>query len=119
MKRILVTGSRTWVDAHLIRDTLTALYAEHPDAVLVHGSAAGADSIADAEWRALGGEVERHPADWLTYGRRAGLVRNKQMVDAGADVVLAFIRDRSRGATMCAGLAEQADIPVQRYEVNE
>lgn len=114
-RRILVTGSRTWTDRTAIRHALTwcrRMYG--PTATVVHGACPhGADAIADREAQTLGLQVERHPADWQTYGKRAGYVRNAAMVELGSDVCLAFVRNGSPGASMCASLAERADIPVQ------
>ena len=117
--RILVTGSRDWEDEGVIS---VALY-EHGriglDTTLVHGNARGADLIA-ADWaQILCWRIERHPAEWEKHGKAAGYIRNKEMVDAGADICLAFIRNKSKGATMCADLAEKAGIPTIRYEVND
>jgi hypothetical protein len=114
VRRVLVTGSRTWTAQQVIAGALRELYA--PGVVLVSGACPrGADAIAEHLWACWGGQVERHPADWST-GRAAGPERNAAMVAAGADVCLAFIRDASPGASHCAGLAELAGIPVRRYE---
>lgn len=121
MKRLLVTGSRSWTDRAVIARALIDVDAEWGvprDAVLVHGGARGADLIAADVWAGFGMTVEAHPADWDRYGQRAGYVRNAEMVRAGAHLCLAFIVDGSRGATMCAQLAEEAGIPVRRFEVS-
>jgi hypothetical protein len=113
--RVLVTGSRTWTDEEAIADVLTGHWHDG-NALLVTGACPrGADEIAERIWRSRGGLVERHPADWTT-GRDAGMRRNAAMVELGADVCLAFIRDGSPSATHAAHLAEQAGIPVHRFQ---
>lgn len=136
--RILVTGSRTWTDWRTISEALIQARRDlNPDRVpvLVQGCARGADSLAAQAARKLGWEVEDHPADWgaecrgscparnhriagrtgETYCPAAGHYRNAEMVALGADICLAFIRNRSEGATSCANLAEKAGIPVRRF----
>ncbi|MGJ6968913.1 bifunctional DNA primase/polymerase [Streptosporangium sp. G11] len=114
-RRILLTGSRTWTDTATIRAALAEHWGDGT-AVLVTGACPrGADAIAETLWAEQGGHVERHPADWDAHGKRAGILRNADMVALGADLCLAFIRDASPGATHAAHLAERADIPICRY----
>ncbi len=114
--RVLVTGSRTWDRVDVIRDELERVFPEVTPVVIVHGNCPqGADAYADYIGQLVDGcRVERHPADWSTFGKRAGFVRNQAMVDLGADVCLAFIRDGSKGASHCASAAEKAGIPTVR-----
>lgn len=63
-------------------------------AVVVHGGAAGVDTIAHHLAIARGLDVVRWPADWKTFGPSAGPKRNQFMLDhAPIDTVLAFHRD--------------------------
>lgn len=119
--RILVTGSRTWTDKQQIADVLLecwhdALQDGASGILVVHGAwPRGADAIADRWCTANDVPAEPHPADWAGLGKRAGFIRNQAMVDLGAAICLAFIRDRSRGATHTATQAEAAGMPVRRY----
>jgi len=112
---VLVTGSRDWTDVRIIEQALLPYFPATPGdpaPVLVHGACpTGADKIADVAAR-FGGWI----ADWNRHGKRAGFLRNQQMVDLGADVCLAFIKNGSKGASMTARIAEQAGIPVRRWE---
>lgn len=126
--RILITGSRTWTDRNAIYDVLDKIYYEtrgHTVPTIVHGACPrGADAIA-SDWvrvtRKPGWTIgeERHPADWHLYGKAAGPRRNAEMVNAGADICLAFIKGNSRGATGCADLAEKAGIRTVRHQLAE
>lgn len=121
--RILVTGSRDWQDMDRLYAVLATAVFQKVPAVIVHGACPkGAD--AQAAWwvrmhgRALGVAEERHPANWRPNGqldRSAGFRRNAHMVQLGADLCLAFIRNGSRGATHTADLAEHAGIPTRRW----
>lgn len=118
--RVIVTGSRNWDDFTVVWIALTGLLADHPtDLTVVHGGCpTGADHYAAAwaaQYRSV--DVEPWPADWHRHGRAAGPLRNQQMVDAGADLVLAFFQPgaANRGTADCVRRAEAAGIPVRRY----
>lgn len=89
--RILACGGRDYLNVKRIHEALSAVHRKHGISVLIHGAAAGADTIA-GHWALLHGiDVEEYPADWERYGRRAGPIRNRQMVKLGRpDAVVAF-----------------------------
>jgi len=111
LTRIIITGGRRYRDTATIRRVLEE-YHQTPPPTLVHGGAAGADSEAAyvagylLEWH-----VEAHPADWQRHGRAAGPIRNQQMVDSGADLVIAF--PGGRGTADLIRRARAAGIPVR------
>lgn len=117
--RILVTGSRDWTD----HDTITRALVESASVVpadrtitIVHGACPrGADAMADRVAAHYEWDVERHPAEWERFGKPAGFIRNRVMVESGVDECLAFIKNQSRGATHCADLAQVFGVPVTRF----
>lgn len=116
MTRILITGSRDWTDGNAVTTALRDVWVElgsDPDAIIVHGGASGADTLAWKAAAAMGLSVEVHPADWKRHGKKAGPLRNAAMVNAGADVCVAFPLGTSKGTWGCVKLAEAAGIPVR------
>jgi hypothetical protein len=126
--RVIVTGGRDFSDESLLLDALMAL--PH-GTILVHGAARGLDKMAAELWRTWGETDEPHPARWeadcdrgcpghrkkrgdgSSYCPAAGVLRNKQMVDMGADKILAF--PGSSGTADCVRQAKAAGIWVEFY----
>lgn len=115
MRRVLVTGGRNWNNTDTIWCALDRELEELTDEeelVVIHGGCpTGADELADQWAEDSGVAVNVFPADWDTYGKAAGPIRNQQMVD-GADVCLAFPMGESRGTRDCMRRAKAAGIPV-------
>jgi len=110
--RVLCCGGREWTD----RETIRARLKELPrTAIIIHGAARGADSIAGEVATELGHTVEVYPAQWNTYGRAAGPIRNNQMLDTKPDLVIAFHADlsQSKGTAHCIKEAEKRGIIVE------
>lgn len=125
LPRLLITGSRThqWTpyDSHALLIAVQEIVEKtQKRPTLVHGGATGADTEAALHGQHLFNlQAEVHRADWKKYGRAAGPIRNKQMVELGADLCLAFPdhpqnqgSHGSRGTWNCVDLAQQAGIPV-------
>ena len=111
--KILITGSRTWTDKKII---LKALSKQLDILYIIHGGARGADSLAGEAARELKLDVKVYPAEWNKYGKRAGYLRNKQMLDTEKpDLVLAFHKDSSRGTQHTINLARERGIPVEIF----
>lgn len=107
--RVIVCGGRNFADREAVVGELLKL---PQDAVLVHGDCGGADRLAAQVGESWGMVCERHPADW-SMGRAAGPIRNQEMVDAGADLLIAF--SGGKGTADMVKRAEKAGIPVSRW----
>ena len=109
--RVLVCGGRDYIDQDAIRRRLAELRDEHPDAVVIHGAAPGADSWAGYIAGTLGLMVEVHPANWAKYGKAAGPIRNQEMLDSGVDLLIAF--PGGRGTQDMVSRAQRAGVEVK------
>lgn len=90
MTRIIVCGGRDYADRARVWEVLDGLLVEFGAIVVFHGGARGADALAERWTIERGVTGFASPADWTKHGRAAGPIRNRQMLDAGADLVVAF-----------------------------
>lgn len=89
--KVLVCGGREFRDFLLLDKVLNHLHMYWEITSVVHGAARGADTLAG--WWARKHHVREipYPAHWDEYGKKAGILRNIEMLKKeDPDVVIAF-----------------------------
>lgn len=114
--RVLVCGSRDYTNYTRVFEVLDYAHAQQPITCVIDGAARGADTCA-WEWALRNGVYsQRFPADWPKHGRKAGPVRNYEMLQLGApDLVIGFFADisnKSPGTMHMLTIADAAGVPV-------
>lgn len=115
MVKVLVCGSRHFENYQLLKETLDAYNITE----IIHGAARGADTLAGR----YGNETEKvvtvFPADWNTYGRSAGPIRNGRMLREGKpEMVIAFRAKDSRGTQNMIDQAKKAGVEVYVVDID-
>lgn len=116
-KRVVIAGSRNFNDYELfssVVDKCLSRIRHEYDIIILSGHCSGADMMAERYAQENGFELEIFPADW-SLGRKAGPLRNKQMVDI-ADYAIAF-PSGGRGTQSLINFAKQKGIPTKIYPV--
>lgn len=108
--KVLVCGGRNLADYELVKKSLSLHTTSSCQFIL--GGARGADSLAELYAKENGRTFRVFPADWEKHGRAAGFIRNKEMIDQGPNLVIAFWDGFSRGTKNTIDLAKKQDIKV-------
>ena len=131
--RIIIAGSRTYNDYttlgnivdHILRLRLYKKGYKPEDIEIVCGLAKGADSLGEQYAITNGLQVKYFPADWNTYGKSAGYIRNKQMAEyasyrKGYGALIAFWDGKSKGTKHMINLAKEYGLKyfVYNYQSN-
>ena len=115
--KVAVIGGRDFDNWNLLDDTLWGFFrgrgqndGETDITEIISGAARGADSLA-AQWaKEQGVKLTEFPADWDRFGKRAGFIRNEDIVKA-ADFVLAFWTGKSKGTANSLSIAKRLKKP--------
>lgn len=111
VRRIAIVGSRDYPRLDFVRQFVWEL---DRDAIVVSGDARGVDKTATTEAQRLCMAYEEHRADWNRYGKRAGPIRNAEIVNR-ADEVAAFWDGYSRGTEITMRMAHDAGRPLRVF----
>lgn len=117
MMRIVIAGSRGFEDYALMEKTLDRILDKQIEPVeLVSGHAKGADLLAERFAKENDLPIHIIKPDWKTYGRAAGPIRNRQMLDYAMEelsLVVAFWDGKSKGTKNTINTAKSLGIPVE------
>lgn len=106
MFKVVVAGSRTFTDYHLLKEKLDYYLKNQTDIEIVSGTAQGADSLGERYAKEKGLSLRQFPADWKAHGKAAGYKRNKQMAEY-CDAVIVFWDGESKGTEHMINLARE------------
>lgn len=90
------------------------------DVMIIEGCARGADAMAEDWWRRHVWspkqiiQIDHHPADWGQYGKAAGPIRNREMLNCEPDLIVAFHSniENSKGTKDMVTIGKNAGVPV-------
>lgn len=112
---VLMCGSRDWgspsrphaeTERAFVKRVVDLL---DPKDRVIHGGARGADSLSGAYAKLAGLKVTIYEANWRQFGRRAGPIRNQNMLDLGRpELVIYFTEDRDNPTTGTRDMVERA-----------
>lgn len=109
--KLAIIGSRTFDNY----DFLTEILEPHKSKVtlVISGAAKGADSLGE-KW-AIQNKIETliFPANWKKYGKRAGFIRNEDIIK-NCDYVIAFWDGKSKGTAHSISLCKKLN---KLYEI--
>jgi hypothetical protein len=113
-KKVICSGDRHWRDKNYIELELAKLPS---GSTIIVGDCRGADALVAECAVELGHECWIYEAEWNTYGRGAGPIRNQAMIDENpdADLFIAFHDNvkKSKGTRDAATRAKKAGIPTR------
>ena len=107
MAKIAIIGSRDFENYALLKTTLESFSPTQ----IISGGAKGADALAERYAAEHDIELIVYKADWKQFGRGAGVIRNRQIVDH-CDQVIAFWDGKSRGTKSSIDYAKKLGKPV-------
>ena len=127
--KILVCGGRHFNQYKLLEYVLSSIIESdrytNCKVEIVSGGCDGADKLGERFALENDLELKVFNADWKKYGKSAGPIRNKQMIDYINEfenkIVVAFVSPNSKGTRNTISLAKKLNIEVVEieYELNE
>lgn len=97
--KVIVAGGRFFNDYTLLKSSLNKILINKENIQIVSGCVTGYN-------------IKQFPADWDTFGKGAGYIRNKEMAGY-ADTCVCFWDGKSKGTKHMIDLAKKNGLPLR------
>lgn len=110
---LLIAGSRSFKNLELVISLIDSVASIEEDVVIITGGAVGVDDTAKTYAEENNIQTETFYPDWDRFGKKAGILRNEEMVKH-SDKIVVFWNGTSRGSksTIDFALKYRKDIQV-------
>lgn len=121
MIKVIIAGSRNFYDYNIVENTVVSYFMSRgilkENVEIISGGARGADSLGEQLADSYGLKLTVFPAQWDTYGKAAGMIRNKEMADYAVKdsdkaILFAFWDGQSRGTKGMIDIAKRCGMEV-------
>jgi hypothetical protein len=133
---VVIIGSKDWCNYDMIYNKLKSYVDINSDRdgietkdggiLFIHGACQGADLLGERAAKSLGFDIFSKPAEWGKYGKVAGPIRNRDMVDilveykkkGSQTIVIGFHNSLqlSKGTKNCVDYAIENGLDVVVYK---
>ena len=110
--KVIIAGGRGFNDYDLLCRKADKILSRQSEIEIVSGAARGADKLGERYADERGYTIKRFPADWGTFGKKAGYMRNEDMAEY-ADALIAFWDGTSKGTKHMIDIARNNDLKVR------
>lgn len=118
MFKVIIAGSREFDNYDMLKEKCDKILSrkvnEGEEIVIVSGTARGADTLGEKYAEERGYKIERYPANWDKYGKRAGYLRNKKMAEvSNACIVFLNPKAENKGSKMMISIATEEKLLIR------
>lgn len=110
--KVIIAGGRDFRDKSLLYERCDYFFKKEFPVEIVSGCAAGADLLGLDYAIERGYYFTKFPANWKSFGKRAGVIRNKQMAEY-ADCLIAFWDGQSKGTKNMIDMATEKGLKIR------
>ena len=103
--KVIIAGSRNFNDYNSLKNKLDIILKNQKEVTIVSGTARGADRLGERYAEENHHKLEKYPAMWDIYGKKAGYIRNEEVAKF-SDACVVFWDGKSKGTKHMIDIAK-------------